>query len=558
MITIDILRAVELFAALDDDHCARLVLRAAEVTLATGEYVVYEGEHPALFVVLAGSIAMTKRMGGREQAIAVRVMGDYFGDLPILLGMAFSINARATEPSRLLRLGADDFRALLADVPAFAHTISEEVLRRVSVVQQIAIAAPTSLLTVIADPWDPAAYRLRDFLARNKASFDWQEIDPLHEYGAEDGPYARFPDGTTLLNPTPRVLAEWLGMPTTPTGREYDLAIVGGGPTGLSAAVYAASEGLHTLMIERIAPGGQAGTSSRIENYLGFPAGISGEDLGRRACDQAVRLGADTIIARDVVALTPGAACHAITLDGGDIVHARTVLLATGVDWRRLAVPGIDQFLGRGVYYGAARTEARACRGADVCLVGGGNSAGQAAMFFADYARTVTMLVRGTTLTTSMSRYLIDQLATKRNIQVETEQEVTSVEGNGHLEAITLTNRRTSDLTRRSTAGLFVFIGADSRTAWLPPAVARDDKGYVLTGADVVARAEIYGRTLGREPYYLETSVPGIFAAGDVRSGSIKRVAAGVGEGGVAVSLIHRYLTAPLQTPLSDRLEAQS
>ena len=555
MITMDMLRAVDLFAAFDDEHFARLAMRAAEVTLAPGEYLVYQGETPAFFVILEGSVALTKRIGGREQPIATRTMGHYFGEVPILLGVGSAITARATEPARVLRLGADDFRALLADLPTFARTISEEMLRRVSGGQQMAIAAPTSLLTVIADPWDPAAYRLRDFLARNKVLFDWQEpdailrdpeSDPFHDSLTARLPHVRFHDGTTLFSPTLRALAARLDLPTVPAAREYDLAIVGGGPAGLSAAVYAASEGLHTLMIERVAPGGQAGTSSRIENYLGFPAGIAGEDLGSRAWDQAVRLGADIVLAREVVALAPGAACHAITLDGGDIVRARTVLLATGVDWRLLAVPGIDQFLGRGVYYGAARTEARACRGADVYLVGAGNSAGQAAMFFADYARTVMLLVRGASLTTSMSRYLIDQLATKRNIQIETEQEVTAVDGNEHLEAITVTNRRTGAATHRRTAGLFVFIGADTRTAWLPPAVARDDKGFVLTGSDVRTHAEAHAWSLDREPYFLETSVPGLFAAGDVRSGSIKRVAAGVGEGGVAVSLIHRYLAAPL------------
>ncbi|CAA9250856.1 MAG: Thioredoxin reductase, partial [uncultured Chloroflexia bacterium] len=387
MITMDMLRSVALFAAFDDEHYARLAMRAAEVTLLPGEYLIYQGEAPAFFVILAGKLALTKRIGGREQPIATRTIGDYFGEVPILLGVSSPVNARATEPVRVLRLGADEFRALLADLPAFARTVCEEMLRRVSGGQRIAIAAPTSLLTLVADPWDPTAYRLRDFLARNKVLFDWQPPDvvlredasaAVHPSISTPTPHIRFHDGTSLFTPTLRTLAERLELPTVPGAHEYDVAIVGGGPTGLSAAVYAASEGLHTLMIERVAPGGQAGTSSRIENYLGFPTGIAGEDLGSRAWDQAVRLGADIVLARDVVALTPGAACHAISLDGGDSVRARTVLLATGVDWRHLVVPNIDHFLGRGVYYGAARTEARACRGADVYLVGGGNSAGQA------------------------------------------------------------------------------------------------------------------------------------------------------------------------------------
>ena len=315
--------------------------------------------------------------------------------------------------------------------------------------------------------------------------------------------------------------------------------IVGGGPAGLTAAVNAAAEGLRTVVIERYAPGGQAGTSSRIENYPGFPFGVSGDDLASRALQQAKRLGAEIVVTRRVEAIDPSAL--AVTLDGGEVLEAKAIILAMGVDWRRIAIQYIDHFIGRGVYYGAARSDAGLTQGKDVCLIGAGNSAGQAAINFSNYARSVTLIVRAESLAQSMSQYLIEQIATKSNIRVHTRSEVVGLHGDDHLEAIDVVDRSTGSTSRRETAALFVMIGADAVTDWLPAEIERDSHGYVLTGADVAKAAR---RGIDRERFMLETSVSRIFAVGDVRSGSVKRVAAAVGEGGMAIAFVHEYLQA--------------
>jgi len=301
---------------------------------------------------------------------------------------------------------------------------------------------------------------------------------------------------------------------------------------------------LRTILIERDAPGGQAGTSSRIENYLGFPTGVSGDDLGTRALAQAKRFGVQILVARHAAAIEHDDDSLAVVLDDGERIQVRTIVLATGVTWRALEIPGADALVGRGVYYGAARTEALGTNGRDIFLIGGGNSAGQAAMFFADYARKVTLLCRGYSLAASMSHYLIAQLATKRNVEVRFRSQVVRVEGTDHLEAIVVENRDSGEQQRHETDALFVFIGADAETAWLPSELIRDARGYVCTGRDVLDLVAARQGTwpLARDPYLLETSVPGIFAAGDVRHGSIKRVASGVGEGSMAIAFIHQYL----------------
>jgi thioredoxin reductase (NADPH) len=346
------------------------------------------------------------------------------------------------------------------------------------------------------------------------------------------------------VRPETRELARRLGLTTVPERATYDAVIVGGGPAGLAAAVYGSSEGLATLMVEREAPGGQAGTSSRIENYLGFPSGISGDELAGRALQQAQRLGAEILVTRSVTSIDPRT--REIELDGGEVVCARAIILAMGVAWRRLDIPDFERLAGRGIYYGAARSEAASVSGKDVYLIGAGNSAGQAAMNFANYARNVTLILRSDTLAKSMSRYLIEQLETKTNVHVRPHSEVTAVHGDEHLDGIDITDRATGQIERCAAAGLFVFIGADAATAWLPPEIVRDPLGYILTGSDVSATGA-WPET--REPFLLETSVPGIFACGDVRYRSVKRVASGVGEGSMTVAFIHQYLatlpTAP-------------
>ena len=313
--------------------------------------------------------------------------------------------------------------------------------------------------------------------------------------------------------------------------------IVGAGPAGLAAAVYGASEGLRTIVVEREAPGGQAGTSSRIENYLGFPSGVSGDELASRALQQARRLGAEIVVTRSIARID--AATREMHLDGGDVLSARTIILACGVSWRQLEIEGFDRLAGKGISYGAARSEAANTHGLDIHIVGAGNSAGQAAMFFSSHARTVTILHRGETLEKSMSRYLVDQLRTRSNIHVRYRTEVASAHGDTSLEAVDVVDNATGEKARLESGGLFIFIGADAETGWLPAAIALDPKGYVLTGSEVRAA----GRwELDRDPYLLETSVPGIFACGDVRFSPVKRVAAAVGEGSMAIAFVHQYL----------------
>jgi thioredoxin reductase (NADPH) len=398
---------------------------------------------------------------------------------------------------------------------------------------------------MVGHRWDKACSELREFLARNQISCEWMTPDapdlPARWPGSPpadgDCPVLMLADGTLLSRPATRDLAQRLGLQTRPHLAEYDTVVIGGGPAGLAAAVYGASEGLRTLVIEREAPGGQAGTSSRIENYLGFPSGVSGDDLANRAIKQAGRLGAEILVTRTVDRIDPQA--REIHLDRGDVVRARTIILATGVSWRRLAIEGFDRLIGKGVYYGAARSEAAGTHGLDVHLIGAGNSAGQAAMYFANHARTVTLVVRGDSLKKSMSHYLIEQLAGKSNVKVQLRSEVVRAHGDTHLTAIDIRDGAGGKVRREDCGGVFVFIGADAETEWLPESLARDARGYVLTGDDVVKA----GRwPHSRDPYLLETSVPGVFACGDVRLSPVKRVASAVGEGSMAIAFVHKYL----------------
>jgi thioredoxin reductase (NADPH) len=347
----------------------------------------------------------------------------------------------------------------------------------------------------------------------------------------------RVVDGEAVTRPRLRTVAELLGIETRAGAPEYDTVIVGAGPAGLAAGVYGASEGLRTLVVEREAPGGQAGTSSRIENYLGFPSGVSGGELASRALHQARRLGAEILVTRSISGID--AATRELHLDGGDVLRAKTIVLACGVAWRRLAVEGFDRLAGRGISYGAARSDAPNTHGLDVHIVGAGNSAGQAALEFSKHARSVTILYRGDGLEKRMSRYLVEQLAARPNIDVMLQAEVTAAHGNSSLEALDVRDASTGEITRLESDELFLFIGANAETDWLPPEIALDSRGYVLTGS-AVGSAERW--MLARDPYLLETSVPGIFACGDVRLGPVKRVAAAVGEGSMAIAFIHQYL----------------
>ena len=400
---------------------------------------------------------------------------------------------------------------------------------------------------VIGHRFSKDSHDLRDFLARNRVPARWLDVERDGEarellqvagIAADRLPVALLEDGAVLERPTVLELAERLGVTGRPAQDHYDLVIVGGGPAGLAAAVYGASEGLRTVMVEREAPGGQAGQSSRIENYLGFPAGLSGSDLARRATDQARRLGAELLSVQDAVTLRVEGAGRLVELSGGGTLSANCVLVASGVSYRQLGAPGFSELTGAGVYYGAAMTEARSCADQHVVIVGGANSAGQAAVYFADYAARVTMLVRGDSLERSMSHYLIEQLAALPNVDVRAGSVAVAAEGeDDHLRRLRVRGADGAEEMLDADA-CFVFIGASPRTEWLDGVVARDDHGFILAGLD----AQDAGWPLKRDPYLLETSVPGVFVAGDVRARSIKRVASAVGEGSMAVSLVHQYL----------------
>jgi thioredoxin reductase (NADPH) len=399
---------------------------------------------------------------------------------------------------------------------------------------------------VVGHRFSKESHDLRDFLVRNRVPARWLDIERDGEarellrvasVNSDRLPVALLEDGTVLERPTILELAERLGVAGVPAQDHYDLVVVGGGPAGLAAAVYGASEGLKTVMVEREAPGGQAGQSSRIENYLGFPAGLSGSDLARRATDQARRLGAELLTVQEAVGLRAEGAARLVELSGGGVLSASCVLVASGVSYRQLDTPGFPELTGAGVYYGAAMTEARACSEQHVVVIGGANSAGQAAVYFGGYAAKVTMLVRGSSLEKSMSHYLIEQVAARPNIDVRTATSAVEAESEGgRLRRLRVKGPEGEETIQADAC--FVFIGASPRTDWLDGVLARDDRGFILAGRD----AQADGWPLKREPYTLETTVPGVFVAGDVRARSIKRVASAVGEGSMAVSLIHEYL----------------
>jgi thioredoxin reductase (NADPH) len=410
---------------------------------------------------------------------------------------------------------------------------------------------PVPETKIIGHRFSARSSQVREFLARNQVPYRWYGADEpegqrLLQAAGQDGttlPVVITPDGTALTGPADADLAAHVGLATTPSEAFYDLIVVGGGPAGLGAAVYGASEGLRTVLVERTATGGQAGQSSRIENYLGFPDGVSGAQLTGRARRQAAKFGAELLTTREVTGLEVRGSARAARFGDGSAVGAHTVILATGVSYRQLTVPGMADLTGRGVYYGSALTEATSCAGHDIYIVGGANSAGQAAVYLAKGAKSVTILVRGASLEKSMSHYLIQQVEAIDSITVRTCTEVAEAHGRDHLEKLTLRDSRTGETETVPAEWLFVFIGAAPLTGWLEGVVARDERGFVLTGPDLVSDGERpRGWPLDRAPYHLETSVPGVFAAGDVRSESAKRVASAVGEGAMAVLLVHRYL----------------
>ncbi|MGD1071350.1 MAG: FAD-dependent oxidoreductase [Bryobacteraceae bacterium] len=414
---------------------------------------------------------------------------------------------------------------------------------------------PFTGIRLLGTRWSPEAHELRDFMGRNRIPFQWMDIDNrandretddlLKALGtANNFPAVLFEDGTHLCRPTIGEVAVKLGLRTTSEKPFYDFIIVGGGPAGLAAGVYAASEGLDTVLIEREAPGGQAGMSSRIENYLGFPLGISGGELAQRAVAQAKKFSVELLAPQEVKCLMSDGPYRSVTLANGNAINAHAVLISTGLSWRNLDVPGVDRLSGAGVYYGAAMTEGESCRDQTVVIVGGANSAGQSAMYFSRHAKRVVMVVRADSLAKAMSRYLIDQIEKTPNIDVWTDSEVVEAHGEDHLEAVSVVRHdRADEVERVPAAGLFIFIGASPRTGWLDGVLPMDERGFILTGPYLSKdRSRPKGWPLDRDPYLLETAIPGVFAAGDVRHNSVKRVASGVGEGSIVVQMVHQYL----------------
>jgi len=539
---------VEVFADIEPGECQRLCRKVADLSVKDGEYVCHEGDDRSLYGILEGRFEAVRLVDGAERVIGERRPGQVFGEMSIVFGMPQPAGLRAAGSARCFKIEPNEYHTLAAAVPVVAERVGKLAAHRMagSGGLQALVSHPEPVRAlVVGRRGDAACAELRRFLDRNQIRFEWLDPESPGDMtkwsgappAGQDLPVVRIVDGKTVVRPALRRVAELLDLSTEPAATDYDTVVIGAGPAGLAAAVYGASEGLRTIVVERDSPGGQAGTSSRIENYLGFPTGVSGGELSARALRQARRLGAEILVTRAVARIR--ADTFETYLDGGDVLRSRTIVLACGVSWRHLAIDGFDRFDGKGIFYGASRSEASNTHGLDIHIVGAGNSAGQAAMFFSTYAKSVTILCRGDSLGKSMSQYLVDQIAARPNIRVLSRTEVVAAHGNETLEAIDVRNNRSGDKTRLDTGRLFIFIGADAETGWLPPDIALDRRGYVLTGPDVRAA----GRwSLERDPYLLETSVPGIFACGDVRSSPVKRVAAAVGEGSMSIAFVHQYL----------------
>jgi thioredoxin reductase (NADPH) len=549
VITPDDVTRITIFAELDEDDRAQLARAAADLTLAPGEFAAEQGSERALFGLIEGCIEAVQTVDGVERVVGRRDPGDIFGEVPITLGTVFPVGFRACEPSRVMRVGPRNYHSVAATAPDVAKEVGRLAAYRMSGpggLQGLASDPVPPRAIVVGERTDAACTEVRHFLDRNQVVFEWltSETPNLEERwdgpgplpAPEDQPAVRVIGGKMVIRPQLRRLAELLGLGTEPEAGSYDVVIVGAGPAGLAAGVYGSSEGLSTIVVERAAPGGQAGTSSRIENYLGFPAGVSGDELAGRALQQARRLGAEILVTRTISRID--ADRHQVHLDGGDVLHGRTIVLACGVSWRNLDIPGFGDLTGRGVFYGASPSDAAATHGHDVHVIGAGNSGGQAAMFFSNHARSVTIVCRGDSLEKSMSSYLIRQLATRANVTVRLRSEIVAAHGDGAIEEVEIVDHSSGRVEHEASGGVYIFIGADAETSWLPSEIALDQRGFVLTGADVPT-AE-WARE--RDPFLLETSVPGIFACGDVRSGPVKRVAAAVGEGSMAIAFIHQYL----------------
>jgi len=519
---------------------------ASMKTFRAGEALFRAGDRdPKFFVIKSGELEIIDVTGDQPKTIRVQGPGDFTGDIGHLTGSPKVVSAIARSDCEVYEMSEAELRKVLNQDPQLSDVILQAFIAR----RQLMRESPEFTgLRVIGSRYSRDTFRIRDFLAKNRVLFTWLDLegDPavkevLQQFGVTeaDTPIVACAHCLVLRNPSNRELAEKIGIRRPVDHTVYDLAIVGSGPAGLAAAVYGASEGLNTIVLEHTAPGGQAGSSMRIENYLGFPTGITGSELADRAVLQADKFGANISVPTPATKLTFDKAYSILELEGGENVVAKCLLIATGAEYRRLEVEHCSRFEGAGVYYAATPNEAQMCRGSDVVLVGGGNSAGQAAVYLSQNAGRVFLLIRGDDLCKSMSSYLAHRIMNTPNIEILRCTEVIRMNGDGHLSSVEILNKTTGEKKMLPTPALFSFIGATPRTDWLPSEIEKDEKHFVRTGIEL---GDSRYWTLKRQPFLLETSRPGVFAAGDVRSGSVKRVASAVGEGSMAVQFVHEYL----------------
>lgn len=542
------------YPTLSEQDLAALAARGRPRSVRAGEVLYAAGQTGfSFYVVRDGELEATDGQGQDARPVSRVQPGQFTGEVNMLAGRASLITVRAVRDSSLVELDPDELRRAVDDIPELGDMIIQAFLRR----RDLLVQGGYGSVKIVGSRFSPAAHRLRDFATRNLVPYTWVDLesDPaadllLRQFhvSPDETPVVLGRSGKLVKNPSLAAFAHCAGL-TVPIEADhvYDLVVVGAGPAGLAASVYAASEGLDVLTADQLAAGGQAGTSSRIENYLGFPAGISGAELTRNALVQAQRFGAKITVPCLVRSLGLSGGDCIVTLGDGTKIHTRCVLVASGVSYRRLDVPRFGDFEGAGIYYAATEMEARLCRGEEVVVVGGGNSAGQAVVYLSRSARRVHLVVRAKDLDTSMSRYLIDRIQGIENVSIHLGAEVVQLDGDGHLRELRIREASGTD-TPIMCSSLFLFIGADANTTWLRGCVELDRHGFVVTG--LALAAEIRGlerwRLAGRSPFLLETSLPGVFAAGDVRSGSIKRVASAVGEGSMAVSFVHQHIQRPV------------
>jgi thioredoxin reductase (NADPH) len=517
-------------------------VRAGEVLFAPGE------QNTSFFVVVRGEIAVSRPHGDKEEVIVTHGPSEFTGEINMLSSRAALAFGRSVTDGEVIAVDRAHLHTLVQ-----GDSELSEILMRAFILRRMALLVDGGDLILLGSRHSAATLQLKEFLTRNGQPFNYQDIETepdvqtlldRFQIGVNEVPVVLCQQGHVLRNPSIEKLASALGLSGHLDPKTVrDLVIVGAGPAGLAAAVYAASEGLDALVLESTAPGGQAGTSSRIENYLGFPTGISGQALAGRALTQAQKFGAEVAIARSVVRIECDERPYKLHLEGGDIVRTRAIVVATGARYRKLDLPTLPRFEGNGVYYSATHLEGQLCQGEETIVVGGGNSAGQAAVFLSQLATQVHVLVRGPGLAESMSRYLIQRIEGTSNITLRTRTEVCALDGSDRLESIAWRRVGSDQPDRREIRNVFSMTGADPNTHWLDGCVALDDKGFVKTGADLLAEELTRDRwPLSRRPYLMETSIPGVFAVGDARSSSVKRVASAVGEGSICVQLIHRAL----------------